>query len=373
MKFLFDIGHPENVHIFKHIAWRLQRDGHHAIFTARDKEVSVDLLRAYGLPFHRFGPHYTSLLGKAFGLVRYDLTMLLCLLREKPDLVVSHGSICAAHGAWLLGVPHVSLEDTENSYEQIRLYAPFTSTILTSSTFNLDLGPKQIRYDGYHELAYLHPTLFPRTETKDSTIRRKRVFIRLTAWGASHDRGQSGIDKSFRSVLLSDLAKEAEVFVSVEGRPPEGLEPQVIRLAPEKMHSFLATMDLYVGEGATMASECSALGVPSIYVNSQVPSYLRQQSDVYGLITITRNEEAILNTAREILRDPSSKARFSQCSERMYRDKIHVHEFLYWLITRYPESVLECKRDRGLIRRRFMIPATGAPGSEAFPPRTSTV
>ena len=61
MRFLFDIGHPGHVHLFKHLAKQLQKDGHDLLFTCRQKEFEIELLEAAGLPYYSFGQHYKSL------------------------------------------------------------------------------------------------------------------------------------------------------------------------------------------------------------------------------------------------------------------------------------------------------------------------
>lgn len=68
-------------------------------------------------------------------MFKFDYLEWRTCLRFKPDILLSHGSICAAHAAWLIGKPHIAFEDTFN-FEQVRLYKPFTDTILTSDYDN---------------------------------------------------------------------------------------------------------------------------------------------------------------------------------------------------------------------------------------------
>ena len=92
MRIIFDIGHPAHVHLFKHLARLLMKNGAEVLFTARDKEFELDLLKAEGFPFVSFGKHYRSLPGKLWGLVKFDVQMFLTGLRFKPDLFISHGT-----------------------------------------------------------------------------------------------------------------------------------------------------------------------------------------------------------------------------------------------------------------------------------------
>ena len=141
MRILIDIGHPAHVHLFKHFAWNMQNKGNEIFFTCRDKEFEIQLLKHYGFRFISFGKKYSTRLGKIWGLVEFDIKELIIASRFKPDIFLSHGSMYAAHAAFLLRKPHITLEDTGNS-EQVRLYLPFTKYVLTSNVFNKDYGNK---------------------------------------------------------------------------------------------------------------------------------------------------------------------------------------------------------------------------------------
>ena len=114
MRILIDIGHPGHVHLFKHLAHMLIKEGAKVLFTARDKEFELELLRAEGFDFVSFGKHYKSLWGKIWGLFKFDVKMYVQARRFNPDLLLSHGSIYAAHAAFLLGKKHLALEDSGN-------------------------------------------------------------------------------------------------------------------------------------------------------------------------------------------------------------------------------------------------------------------
>ena len=77
----------------------------------------------------------------------------------RPDVFLGFGSIKNAHVSRLLSKPAIAFDDTEPSPVEHMLYVPFTDAILTPSCFRKDFGRKHIRYDGYIELAYLHPGL----------------------------------------------------------------------------------------------------------------------------------------------------------------------------------------------------------------------
>ena len=195
MKIIIDIGHPGHVHLFRPFGVAMQQKGHILLFTCRQKEFEIELLSAAGFAYKSFGKHYLTKIGKVWGLLRFNLQMLLTALKFKPSLFLSHGSIYAAQIAWLLRKPHVSMEDTGNM-EQVRLYKPFTKAILTPNILIKELGPKQIRYNSYHEIAYLHPSIFkPDISVKGKlglNLEDKYCIIRFVSWNATHDAGHTG-------------------------------------------------------------------------------------------------------------------------------------------------------------------------------------
>ncbi len=65
--------------------------------------------------------------------------------------------------------------------------------------------------------------------------------------------------------------------------------------APEDVHHVLAFCDGFIGEIATMASECAVLGVPAIYMANTGRGYTDEQERRYNLVKNVRalNWEAL--------------------------------------------------------------------------------
>lgn len=332
MRILIDIGHPGHVHLFKHLAHRIVAEGGEVLFTVRDKECELELLEAENFPYKNFGKHYKSLPGKLWGLAKFNLEMLVTALQFKPDLFLSHGSIYAAQVAFLLGKKHLSLEDSGNM-EQIVLYRPFTETILTPDVLVEKLGPKQIRYKGYHEIAYLHPKYFRPNERAYEWLGLETgtpyAIVRFVSWNATHDVGHKGLTDQDKLKLVAKLSKTKKVFISAEADLPPELEQHKIRLAPEQLHDALYYADIVVSEGTTIASEAGVLGTPAIYINSIARSYVQDQ-EKYGLVFNTCKSAEVFALVEQILSEDRST--FRQRKEQLLADKIDVTEFLYQFI-----------------------------------------
>ncbi|MDX9907506.1 MAG: DUF354 domain-containing protein, partial [Bacteroidales bacterium] len=196
MRILIDIGHPAHVHYFRNFARIMQEKGHQIYFTTVEKEFEPYLLEKYGFAFKKIRKHRKGMLGKIFELIRTDFRLWFYSLKIRPDIFLGAGSISASHVAFLMRKPFIQLEDTGNM-EQIRLYRPFTTLILTPDVFHKDLGKKQFRYKGYQELCYMHPKYFkPDPEIfKHLGIKKgeKYFILRFISWHASHDFGLKGI------------------------------------------------------------------------------------------------------------------------------------------------------------------------------------
>lgn len=340
MRILIDIGHPGHVHLFKNFAKAMQAKGHEFLFTCRQKEFEIELLKAEGFNFKSFGNKFNTTIGKVFGLLKFGFLEFVSGLKFKPDVMMSHGSPYAAQASFFLRKPHISLEDTGNM-EQVKLYLPFTDCVLTSNAFHKELGEKQVRYAGYHELAYLHPNNFePNVEVfKHLKIdpSEKFTLLRFVSWNASHDINQSGLSLLEKRKIIKLLEQTHKVFISAEGELPKEFEKYRIQIPPEEMHNVLAFADLFIGEGATMASECAVLGTPAVYINSITAGTINEQVD-YGLVFNYTDGSHVLDKIKELLRDENRKSTFQHRRKQLLEYKIDVTAFMVWFVENYPES-----------------------------------
>ncbi|MCK0131229.1 DUF354 domain-containing protein [Flavobacteriaceae bacterium F08102] len=340
MKILIDIGHPAHVHIFKHFTREMQKNNHEVLFTCREKEFEIDLLRAEGFRFISFGKKYKSLFGKILGLLVFNLKMLKAALKFKPDVFLSAGSMYAAQVAWLLRKPHISMEDTGNM-EQIKLYLPFSKVVFTPYEIPEQLGKKQFRYHSYHELCYLSPPYFTPNEDIYSFLEiprdQKFAILRFVSWDATHDVGQGGFTAEHKDQIVEYLSKNYALFISSEGDVPDRYKKYLFKIPPDKMHDAMAFASLVVSEGATMASEAGVLGTPSIYVNSLVRCYNEDQ-EKYGLVFNFQSSEGVLAKIKAIQEIEDVEEVFEKRRQNMLADKIDFTSFLLWFVQEYPAS-----------------------------------
>ena len=351
MKIIVDLGHPAHIHLFKNAIWELEKRGHKILITARDKENLLDLLNVYDFEYIVISKSGKTLFGLAAELVKRDYKLFSLAKSFEPDILIGI-SENITHVGTILKVPSIVFTDTEHAKLSNAVTFPFASFICTPSCFKKDLGKKQIRYDGYHELAYLHPNYFiPNPAvldeiglTEDDTF----IILRFVSWDASHDIGHSGIQN--KAELVHKLEKYGRVLITSEGKLDDGLEKYLIKVSPEKMHDLLYYASLYVGEGATMATESAILGTPAIYVSSLVGTMgnFVEFEEKYGLIFNYSSSDDVLDKAIELIQRKDLKQEWKTKRDVLFGDKIDVTSFMVEFVESYPDTLqLKTYESRG--------------------------
>jgi predicted glycosyltransferase len=296
----------------------------------RDKDVATALLDAYGFDYRIVG-RYSNLVEKALSFLTTNYNLLKLARDFNPHLFIGAGSIHAAHVARILNRIYVSFDDTEGSAIQHAMYQPFATRIYTPRVFRKYLGRNQVFYEGYHEMSYLLPKYFspnPDVLSNYGLNPDESFFIlRLVSWNATHDRGQKGIDNL--SAIVEHLGKYGIVFVSAESKIASSLDLCRADISPVDMPTMLAYARMYIGEGATMASESATLGTPAIFVNTQKLGYidaLVEAGLIYHIKPSQNTLPEILDTIDEIMTRPLDS--FKANCRRFLSDKIDVVEFI---------------------------------------------
>jgi len=339
MRIMVDVGHPKEVNIFRNVITHLERKGHIVKIVARDKENTAEVLDAYGLKY-KLGKSYKGLANKALGIIKNDLLLFKISKKFKPDIFV--GSMYLAHVSKLSRRPHIGVADTEIASLAIRLMLPFTDVILTPSCFSIDLGQKQERFDSYYELAYLHPNYFSPNpsvlEELNVSKNDRYILLRVSSLGAHHDIGVKGFDFKSRKEMhefIKKIENYGPVFLTSEIKLDRELEKHRVNVPMVDFHSFVYYATMYIGDGASMASEAAILGVPSIYVSTTRRGYLDELEKKYGLAYTFKNREQALEKAVELLEDEDVKNKWQRKREKMLSEKIDTTKFMVTYIENY--------------------------------------
>lgn len=340
MRILVDLGHPGHVHFYKHAIRHWRERGHQVLITARDKDVTLDLLRKYHINHYIISRVRQDKIGLAIEFVEHEWRLLRIIRCFKPDVVTAIGGIFIAPICKLADVPSVVFTDSEHVLLDIYLTYPLSSVICTPLWFKKEFGYHQLRYRGFQELAYLHPKYFvPDPKILDLLnlkLEDRFALLRFVSWGASHDMGQSGFTAKQKKRLIFELEQEGRVFVSAEGSLPKYLQPYKIMIPPEKIHDLLYYASLYVGEGATMATEAGLLGTPSVYVSSLVGTMGNYEALAsYGLVEAYRESEIGVKKAILLMRNRNAKHNIQKARDQMLKEMSDVATFITQTIESY--------------------------------------
>ncbi|MCK9356711.1 MAG: DUF354 domain-containing protein [Dehalococcoidia bacterium] len=342
MRVIVDVEHPAHVHFFKHFVWEMERRGHEVRISAFDKDVTLRLLDAYGFKYDACGRQRKGLLGSARQLIERDMGVYRLARSFRPDVIVGIGDIAGPHVSRLTGARSIVFSDTEHAKLGNRLSYSAAHVICTPSCYMGDLGRKQVRYNGYHELAYLHPRYFkpdPGVLAGEGlTPNTPFSLVRFVSWGAVHDIGQGGFSREGKTRLVQELSRCGRVLLSSEGELPPELRAFAFKAPPHLIHHFLYYASVCATEGATMASECAVLGTPAIYVNTLSAGTLREQQKRYGLLSCfhdRREEDTAIAAAVEITRASlSGRDEWRRRAARLVKEKGNVTLFMVDTILR---------------------------------------
>lgn len=307
MRILADIGHPAHVHVLRNALARLEAGGHEILVTSRRKEFATELLDELGLRHETLsGEGRGGVLALARELVGRDLALLGVARRFRPQVMTGVGGTFVAHVGFLTGTRTVVFYDTENARLQNAITYPLASTVVVPECYRGWTPRRTVRYRGYHELAYLAPGLF--TPDRELAIANglapqgDTFLLRMVSWRANHDLTESGWTPQLAERVVALLAGRGKVLLSSEAPLGAALERYRYRGRVSAIHHVMAHCRAFVGESATMASECAVLGVPAVYAAHTGRGYTDEQEARYGLVrNVRRLEWQALREAVETL------------------------------------------------------------------------
>ena len=108
--------------------------------------------------------------------------------------------------------------------------------------------------------------------------------------------------------LIDEIKKHARVFISAENKIPKIFKKYQLSINPNEIHDVLSFAELFIGEGATMASECAIMGTPSIYINTLSAGTLEDQQQK-GILYMFKSSNGLIKKSKEILTNPKAEKR----------------------------------------------------------------
>lgn len=333
MRILVEMTHPKDVNTFKHVIRDLENRGHEIKIAARNKESVLKKLDEHGFDYVP-GPHYKKMVFKALGLINVQWWLLRVARSFKPDLFIGPSSMYSAYVSKWLNKPYICFSDVEKEFT-FRFMLPFTNAILIPSCFERKL-PKEVRFNGYIELCYLHSNHFEPNPDVLSHLGLSEddsyILLRISSLDAFHDVGAKGLNFTSSKELkefIQKLEPYGQVFLTSEVDLDEEFNKYELNIPVNELQSCIYYAKMYVGDGASMAAEAAILGTPSIYVtNTRQWGFTNDLERNYGLIHSFSDRDKALEKAIELLEDPSLKKKWDKKRKIMLNEKIDTAKFM---------------------------------------------
>lgn len=338
MRVLVDITHPADVHFYRRAIQHWRNNGDDVLITSRNKGVVLKLLEDFDLPHTQVGKQARGgAAGLAIELIERGFTIRRLVNEFKPDVATGFGGTFVAYACLGKNVPVVIFTDTEAKLANA-ITMPIIDVVATPAPFQQDFGKKHIRFNGFKELAYTHPSVF----TPDPAILAIEglevdepfSILRLVSWQASHDIQLSGIPDVER--VIDTLSQHGRVIISSERPLPKHLQEFEMKGMTKNMLHLQAFAHLLFGESGSMATECTMLGTPAIFYNPARLGSIRIQEEVYGMLFTfhdTANDlDKALAKASDLLSDPNTQAHWQEKRQAMLADTIDMNAYIIDLI-----------------------------------------
>lgn len=305
-----DLDNSPHVLFFKPIIEALNSRGYKVYTTARDAFQVKELVKNLNVPARLVGRHHgKNKLLKVIGLFLRAVQLMPALMKEKPDLAVSHGSRAQMISSRLLRIKTIVMLD----YEFVKFIPFFLPDYVilpeaVSAERFLKRSIKVLHYPHIKENVYL-PFFTPNAQiaTDLSLQDDEKIIITLREPATeahyfvqeSEEIFEAVIDYllSYPHILTVILPRNAKRQLFIKNRWREALAQKKILVLEHAVDalSLMWYSDLVISGGGTMNREAATMGVPvySIFQGKTgaVDHYLSET----GRLTIIRNKEDIKN------------------------------------------------------------------------------
>ncbi len=305
--------------------------------TARDKDITLELLKLYEIDYKLASVQEKGLLGMIISVLRHDSVVLKQQRKYKFDVLIGT-SFAAAHIAKISAAKSVILSEDDSGLDPLfeTIAYPLADYVVSPSVLPSRKIKNDIRYEGYQKLAYLHPKRFTASKAvlKEIGIAPNEAYsvVRLVALQATHDAHAKGLSREILREIIARLSSFGKVLISSEAPLTEEFEKYRFSISPEKMHDVLAQSAFYIGDSQSMSVEAAVLGIPGIRVSSFVGKITvledleHEYQLTYGFLPSRQDE--ILKKLDELLSTKNAKTDWQMRRQAMLAEKIDVTEWL---------------------------------------------
>lgn len=347
MKILIDLLHPADINFFKNAIDALNKRDVDSTIIMRPRGKMIEILKSElpNMQFTPVGKYYTSTSGKLLSIVTRNFNLLMFLRKKKIDLCTSYGFFVGIASRFCR-IPSVIFTD---DYEYKLPYYLFKSCgdYLVIPTCIPSSGKNILKYNGFKELAYLHPNYFKpdrKVLEQYGITPNNYVFIREVSRVSLNYKKmqQTDLPEVIRSLNNSGL----EVVLSLEDKTrADSLKDKCIILEEpiEDIFSLMSFALFTISSGDSMARESCLVGTPTIYTGGRDMIVNRELVEKGCLFKVDENQalnDAITNVIEEGTKK-ETMVTIERAVKHEWMDTTEVILDIWYAVANKDESVLE--------------------------------
>ena len=195
MRYLFFFVHPSKFHVFRNTINYLKDQGHTVDILITSKDVLEELVKNEGWQYTNIFPegrkfkNISPYISSAINFFRTIYRLWKYVNNKKFDLYITDDLL--VYLGKLKKVPSIVFTDDDLAIvKEFSIILKFADYILAPQITDLGkYNSKKISFEGYKELAYLHPNQFTpdKSYVKKVTKSENYFIIRLVSLRAFHD------------------------------------------------------------------------------------------------------------------------------------------------------------------------------------------
>ena len=347
MKILIDLLHPADINFFKNAIDALNKRDVDSTIIMRPRGKMIEILKSElpNMQFTPVGKYYTSTSGKLFSIATRNLNLVLFLRKNNFDICTSYGFFVGIASRFCR-IPSVIFTD---DYEYRIPYYLFKSCggYLVIPTCIPSSGKNILKYNGFKELAYLHPNYFKpdrKVLEQYGITPTNYVFIREVSRVSLNYKKmqQTDLPEVIRSLNNSGL----DVVLSLEDKTrADSLKDKCIILEEpiEDIFSLMSFALFTISSGDSMARESCLVGTPTIYTGGRDMIVNRELVEKGCLFKVDENQalnDAITNVIEEGTKK-ETMVTIERAVKHEWMDTTEVILDIWYAVANKDESVLE--------------------------------
>lgn len=278
---IIGIYHYPHVNFYKNAIKILKRENIDVDFIIRPRGNLVPVIeKEYDyLSFYSIGKYRRSTFGKIFNVMEMDILTLKCLQRKNFDAVTAIGGMGLVHAAYLSRIPSVIFTDDVEYKLGFYTFRFLADRILIPRCIPIT-GKNILKYDGFKELAHLHPNYYkPNKNALDPYDVKPNEYVLI--------REQSPVSLVYRHAYIGELLEIAKylkdmgfkILLSLEDKSKADIYKDigtVLKEPVDDLPSLLKFASFVITSGDTLARESCLVGTPAIYTGGRDMSVNRE-------------------------------------------------------------------------------------------------